>query len=260
MFEKILPDIYKLEKLLEEIKDIENPESLSYVVQQSKDLVDNYVNELRGIPQELNQWLETIENLTGLSISSEFTNIARNLYIENAKNGIKKCLVNATLGLNDLMKTDTEISTGSFFINDIPIDFVFEVSPSHKLNSISQPIISEKADIDRLNEDAENRNDTYNFKISLIGDDRNERYKKIVGLKENKALNKFIFNEIYNQMLITDINLSITNKNILEIGISTEKVFVASLGTVPEAMAGYETENKSTSNAGRQGTLPMTKS
>ena len=259
MFEKILPDIYKLEKLLEEIKDIENPESLSYVVQQSKDLVDNYVNELRGIPQELNQWLETIENLTGLSISSEFNDIARKLYIENSKKGIKNCLVNATLGLNDLMKTDTETSTGSFFINDIPIDFVFEVSPSHKLNSISQPIISEKTDIDRLNEDAENKNDTYNFKISLAGDDRKERYKKIVGLKENKALNKFIFNEVYNQMLITDINLSITNKNILEIGISAEKVFVASLGTVPEAMAGYETENKSTSNAGRQGTLPMAK-
>ena len=60
-------------------------------------------------------------------------------------------------------------------------------------------------------------------------------------------------------MLITDISLEITNENVLHLSISAEKIFVASLTTIPEAMPGYETENKNTGNAGKQGTLPMKK-
>lgn len=260
MFEKILPDIYLLENLLEKTKHIENPETLSYVVQESKDIVDNYVNELRGIPQEINQWIDTIENITGLSISSDIPDFAKKIYMENSKNGIINCLGKATIGLNNLLKSNEIIYQDSLFtINDIPIDFVFSVSPNHKLRSISQPIFSEKTNIDRLNEDAENENDTYNFVISLYGEDRKERYKKIVALKENKKINKFVFDEVYEQMLITNISLEITNKEILRLQLSAEKVFVASLSVIPEAMTGYETENKSTSNTGKQGSLPVTK-
>lgn len=258
MLEKILPDMYLLENLIKELKNIKNPETLSYVVQQSKDVVDNYVNELRGIPQELNQWMDTIENITGLSLSTEVSDFAKDLYTKNSTNGIINCLGKATSGLSDLLKSNTTTFKDSLFtINDIPIDYVFTVSPNHKLRSISQPIISEKTDVDRLNEDAENENDTFNFTISLTGTDRTERYKKIVALKEQKKLNKFVFNEVYEQMLITNITLDITNKDILALQISAEKVFVASLSTIPEAMKGYETENKSTSNAGKQGTLPV---
>lgn len=258
MIEKILPDIYLLESLSEKLKNIENPETLNYVIQQSKDIVDNYVNELRGIPQELNQWIDTIENIKVLSISTEVNEFAKDLYIKNSTNGIINCLENATSGLNDLLKSNVKTFENSLFtINDIPIDYVFTISPTHKLRSISQPIVSEKTDVDRLNEDAENENDVYNFSISLTGTDRIERYKKIVALKEQKKLNKFIFNEVYEQMLITNITLDITNKDILALQISTEKVFVASLSTIPEAMKGYETENKSTSNAGKQGSLPV---
>lgn len=260
MLKKILPDMYYLENLLDEAKKIENPETLSYVVQQSKDLVDNYVNELRGIPQEINQWVDTVENITGLSISTDVTEFAKEIYTKNAKNGIVDCLGRATSGLKSLLSSNAESYQDSLFmINDIPIDLVFSVSPKHKASSISQPIISEKTDIDRLNEDVENANDTYDFKITLTGEDRYERYKKIVKLKEGKKINKFIFNEVYEQMLITDISLEITNENVLHLSISAEKIFVASLTTIPEAMPGYETENKSTSNAGKQGTLPINK-
>lgn len=261
MLNKILPDMYSLENLLEQAKEIENPETLSYVVEQSKDLIDNYVNELKGIPQEINQWMDTIENITGLSINTELSDFAKKIYTENSKNGIINCLERATSGLKGILSSNTETFQDSLFmINDIPINFVFKILPKHKASSISQPIISEKIDVDRLNEDVENTNDTYDFKIALTGEDRYERYKKIIALKEKKKINKFVFNEVYEQMLITDISLEINNTNTLNLDISAEKIFVASLTTIPEAVAGYETENKSTSNVGKQGSLPITKS
>ncbi|MEJ6467261.1 phage baseplate protein [Fusobacterium ulcerans] len=253
----LIPDIHQLERLKDSIKDIRKPEDLTKIVQGGKDVVENYIYDLKGIPAEIERWGNVLEDITGLSINTDFPAVAENIYFQQAKEGITKCLGSAGDKLNKLLKKNSTLDVvpqALFYIGDIPVDYVTELSLSHSTEAISQAIVSAKSNIDRINEDAENKNDTFYAQIYLQGDNRVDRYKAINTLRINKALNKIVFNEVYEQMLITNIDISPDSSNTIILNISFEKVFIA---TLQKTEASLTNTVKGTGNKGKQGTRPL---
>lgn len=253
----LIPDIHQLERLKDSIKDIRKPEDLTKIVQRGKDVVENYIYDLKGIPAEIERWGNVLEDITGLSINTDFPAVAENIYFQQAKEGITKCLGSAGDKLNKLLKKNSTLDVvpqALFYIGDIPVDYVTELSLSHSTEAISQAIVSAKSNIDRINEDAENKNDTFYAQIYLQGDNRVDRYKAINTLRINKALNKIVFNEVYEQMLITNIDISPDSSNTIILNISFEKVFIA---TLQKTEASLTNTVKGTGNKGKQGTRPL---
>lgn len=253
----LIPDIHQLERLKDSIKDIRKPEDLTKIVQGGKDVVENYIYDLKGIPAEIERWRNVLEDITGLSINTDFPAVAENIYFQQAKEGITKCLGSAGDKLNKLLKKNSTLDVvpqALFYIGDIPVDYVTELSLSHSTEAISQAIVSAKSNIDRINEDAENKNDTFYAQIYLQGDNRVDRYKAINTLRINKALNKIVFNEVYEQMLITNIDISPDSSNTIILNISFEKVFIA---TLQKTEASLTNTVKGTGNKGKQGTRPL---
>lgn len=253
----LIPDIHQLERLKDSIKDIRKPEDLTKIVQRGKDVVENYIYDLKGIPAEIERWGNVLEDITGLSINTDFPAVAENIYFQQAKEGITKCLGSAGDKLNKLLKKNSTLDVvpqALFYIGDIPVDYVTELSLSHSTEAISQAIVSAKSNIDRINEDAENKNDTFYAQIYLQGDNRVDRYKAINTLRINKALNKIVFNEVYEQMLITNIDISPDSSNTIILNISFEKVFIA---TLQKTEASLTNTVEGTGNKGKQGTRPL---
>lgn len=253
----LIPDIHQLERLKDSIKDIRKPEDLTKIVQGGKDVVENYIYDLKGIPAEIERWGNVLEDITGLSINTDFPAVAENIYFQQAKEGITKCLGSAGDKLSKLLKKNSTldvVSQALFYIGDIPVDYVTEFSLSHSTEAISQAIVSAKSNIDRINEDAENKNDTFYAQIYLQGDNRVDRYKAINTLRINKALNKIVFNEVYEQMLITNIDISPNSSNTIILNISFEKVFIA---TLQKTDASLRNTVKGTVSKGKQGTRPL---
>lgn len=253
----LIPDIDQLKRLKDTIKDIRKPEDLETIVQGGKDVIENYIYDLKGIPGELERWENVLEDITGLSINTDFPAIAENIYFQQAKEGITNCLGSAGEKLGKLLKKNNAVDVipqALFYIGDIPVDYVTEFSLSHSTEAISQAIVSAKSNIDRLNEDAENKNDTFYTQIYLKGDDRAERYKAINALRINKILNKVILNEVYDQMLITNIDINFDSTDTLILNISFEKIFVATLQKTNTSLTNAV---KGTGNKGKQGTRPL---
>lgn len=253
----LIPDIHQLERLKDSIKDIRKPEDLTKIVQGGKDVVENYIYDLKGIPAEIERWGNVLEDITGLSINTDFSAVAENIYFQQAKEGITNCLGSAGEKLGKLLKKNNAVDVipqALFYIGDIPVDYVTEFSLSHSTEAISQAIVSAKSNIDRLNEDAENKNDTFYAQIYLQGDNRVDRYKAINTLRIKKVLNKIVFNEVYEQMLITNIDISPDSSNTIILNISFEKVFIA---TLQKTDASLTNTVKGTGNKGKQGTRPL---
>lgn len=253
----LLRDINKLENISKTIKNVRTPEDLLSIIQDCKDVFGSNIYELKGYMCKIERWEETIKDLTGLSLNSNFPDLAKNEFFKEAKSNVESLikksngtLTNVLKNNQTLIKSKNDISNSVFSIGGVKVDYIFNYTLDYTTDTISQRIVSTQ-NVDRLNEDAENQNLKFSADIWLSGDDRNNRYNSLLKLRENKSIVKVIFNEVFNNVIITKISIKFDRKNTLILNMSFEDLFIATLKKSSTSLLNVV---KATTNKGTQGT------
>lgn len=228
----ILNDIYNADKVIEELKNIRSPEDLQFTIQNAKDIFDKYATDVKGVVSELERWQDMAKDIGILSEGADYVNQAQDILLNTAIDLTKGSCLEGKLGLENLLLSKNKPlskETSYFAIGGVKIDYVFRPQSEYETETSSQPIIS-SSNIDRLSENAENKNPTLRIRCILKGEDRETRFKQINQIRENKQIIKVVINEVFDRMIITRLKPNYDNStNSLEFSIDLENVFIAQL-------------------------------
>ncbi len=240
----VLKDIFEVDKLTEQFKEIRSPEDLQKLIQSGRDVFDKHITELKNIPSELERWQSVAQELGILSENTDYVNFAKDTLFQQAIGGTKGTFLEGRLGLENLLSVNNQLlekNVSQYSIGGIKIDYLYTPKPDYSTRAYSQPIVS-SSNIDTLSEHAENENTTVTINCILTGDDARARFNNINQLRENKAIIQIIADEVYNQAIITRLRPKPENSiDELEFSIEIEQIFVAQLKRVSVAKSPAKT-------------------
>lgn len=257
----IISDMKKFKTIGEQIEniditDIDSPEALESAIQQAQDIAENYLFEMRAIPGRLQRWADVLKDLTIYTEAVDTEELAQEAILTSVKTEVITDMEDAQAKLADALE-EIESSRASqatiYDIGGIAIDYLYNPNPIESTDTVSQSIVSSQ-NLDKLNEDAEHNNTTLSATIILSGDDRMTRLNQIRALRKSKSIITVVFNEVYDQMLITGISPKFDSSDSIEVEISFENLFVQTLQRTAEPMSYFEQPVKTTTTAGQQGT------
>lgn len=252
----ILSDSIKFRDYKNKIPSIQGPDELQNVIQEAKDLAETYVYDLKGVPRQLNRWLEYSKELGLYSGNTDNPILANSiLFAETKKGAEQQCGIAEERLIAKMQELEArrQVSEILYFIGDVGIDYLYNPNPSYSTSAISQPIVTNQSP-ERLNEDAENDNTTISATIILEGDDREARLNQLLEYRNKKQLVKCVFNKVYDSMLITGINPEYDGtENSITIGVSFENLFVATAQRTKKPVEAFKTPLKEKTSVGKQG-------
>lgn len=222
-----LRDLFRVDTLLENYNNIRTPEDLQYTIQSAQDVFSKYASYLNKIPNDLERWQDTLNNLGVLSENTDVVSEAKDMIFASVYNASKGTIFEGKLGLEGLLKSE-KTETSYYSVGGIKVDYIYNLKPRYRTRAESQPIVSSR-DLDRLNEHAENENPVYSMQIGLKGDDAERRFGQILGLKDSKKIIKIVTDEVVEKCLITDISLTRNNLSGIIFDITFQNVFIAQL-------------------------------
>lgn len=257
----ILSGSIKFRDYKNKIPSIQGPDELQNVIQEAKDLAETYVYDLKGVPRQLNRWLEYSKELGLYSNNTDNPILANStLFAETKKGAEQQCGIAEERLIAKMQELEArrQVTELLYFIGDVGIDYLYNPNPSYSTSAISQPIVTNQSP-ERLNEDAENDNTTISTTIILEGDDRGARLNQLLEYRNKKRLVKCVFNKVYESMLITGINPEYDGtENSITVGISFENLFVATAQRTKEPVEAFKTPEKENTSVGKQGTKFLT--
>lgn len=223
-----LKDLFEVDRLLDDFKNIRTPEDLSATVQSAQDVVSGYASQIKKVPADLERWESTLQHLGILSENTNMVSGAKDILFKQVYDSTKGTILEGKLGLEKLIKSKGEKTPLYYSVGGVKIDYIFDLKPRYTVKDESQPIVSSK-DLDRLNEYAESENPTYSMRCGLKGDDAERRFEQILSLTNSKVITRVIANKVFDRVLINVLSPRYTNADGIGFDISFKNVFVAQL-------------------------------
>ena len=242
-FKTVKESLSDTKKIKENLRSASSPADLKKNSQELKDISSRFIFDVKGVINKLDQVLK-ISNGSGIEVldaNKTAFNQAQKVEIALEKR-IKE------MGLNESVES-------IFFIDEIPIDFLYNPTPFYSTNTISQSIVTNRV-YDVLSEDAENKNMTLSASIIFEGADKETRYKKVLKLRDEKKVIRCIFDQVYENMLITSLTAEKDgNLKEVRIDIAFEQIFFASVQDTEKPINSFKQPLQSRSSMGKTGSI-----